>query len=1788
MSRLLSRVSSTAAGLVIVLLVVFLVILWTGIKTTGPMKNDGNRVINTSRLHRDFKDDLRVIDVQSEGTSLEELPEVNDVSPDFVRSEQEVNSRPGGFEYVQPVKISQNQYEDPPVGDNIARRHHTGHFRHSSAEVWDPHPQYEFTAFGRLFRLRLTHDNSFISQAIKVTHMTKNKTKWEPPGHQLGCFYTGVVDGDPKSVVSVSLCHGMTGHMKTSTGSYIIKPAENWRTDRNLTDPSSTLQHAIYKLSSTRTTSNDVNLPDESGHNCGVIDYDPVEEAPAPLIDDSSAARVYVGDHRRERRELTEKNFLDRSIEEASDEGLEEFVGHYGRSYPHQVQWKRQRIEGREEDDDIDDGFNNWRARRALPREYFIEIMVVADAKMVDYHGDSLVGYILVLMSTVSRIYKDPSIGNPISIAVTKIIKTDEIFGTKRSDSDGIAAADMLKRFCYWQKRNNPDEPSPEHHDAALLLTRENLCHNPRQKRCDTLGLAELGRMCSPGSSCAIVQDNGLAAAFTIAHEIGHVFSMPHDDDSKCTKFRNRSGVHNVMSRMLDDNTFPWEWSKCSRHYVTEFLEAGYANCLLDEPNNMIRSIASRLPGEDYSENEQCELVFGPGSKICPHMENDVCKRLWCTAPSWTHQSHCHTQHMPWADGTPCGNGKWCHRGECVSKKNLAPVDGQWGEWGPYGPCSRTCGGGIKIKERECNNPPPQNDGNYCIGERVRYRSCGTKECPTGSVDFRQEQCANFNNNNFNIKGLAHDVKWHAKYIKIPPEERCKLYCQVDSNQYYMLRDKVIDGTPCGPDTFHICVKGHCKPAGCDHILNSTAELDTCGVCRGNNSTCQRITGSYNASGFYGYRRVVKIPAGSSFIDIRQTGWGGLHNDTNYLALRLGENGKYILNGNFMVMHRKVIVLPGLAIEYSGPGPKIERLNSSRPINFDLILEVLSVGDIVPPQITYEYTVPKKILDSFTWILSDWSTCSHMCQGSRQRTAECRSTEHKDVVSDDYCRPEERPQEETQMCNGHCILQWQETSRSECSNHCGPGTQTVSTRCVQILITSANRTPRPFPPHACSHLNRPKELVPCTGPCDDAHWSYSDWGSCSVSCGGGMQMRTAKCVDSLGRIVPDDKCSSSKKILERFCGHEACPQWAFGDWSPCSKSCGNGTLARPFWCQVENRVVSELYCTDPLPVVVKPCNAGPCHRWSTGEWSPCSVTCGEGTRRRKVACLNADGSTGDECAISEKPDDFDTCKMDVCPTVTSPPVIYSNHGEPSQEENEVDSNGITFHPGYVWRNGNFGECSRSCNGGFKHRIVQCTSIETHTAARDDYCDSNQRPASTLPCNRHACPLWNTGDWSQCNVECGEGYQHRQVRCQSQRGETLPDKECSMDRPKHAKKCRKAPCVIQRNHNPNSKGNLPRRWRVSNWTPCSKSCGGGVKTRKVECILRTGGNEEPVEDEQCSRLGLARPRSQRPCQRLPCDFTWQEGSWSECSEDCGEGIQKRAVTCHKINRYGWIDPAPTDGCLMSDKPRGEQTCKLQECSDKFYWTAGPWRKCSHQCGRKGRQIRRLFCHDRSGKRVGKFNCPLEFKPQRKRKCNQRRCGPLTCLEAQKKFKSTGDGEYTLLIGGKNMSIYCHDMATSEPREYLTLPAGDRENYAEIYDKRLLDPRTCPYNGLRNDSCECVTERGTISGRTMFKRVRIDVAKLIIIADDYTFSWTKGAKRVEYGKAGDCYSTTNCPQGRFSINLSGTALKLTSQVSWVPQGSRAHLDVHRVNDQRVLGKCGGYCGFCTPNMDLKLEV
>lgn len=84
------------------------------------------------------------------------------------------------------------------------------------------------------------------------------------------------------------------------------------------------------------------------------------------------------------------------------------------------------------------------------------------------------------------------------------------------------SASKTLRHFCRWQQtRNQPHDGHPDHYDVAILLTREDLCRTP--KTCDTLGLAQLGQVCDPSGSCAVIEDNGLSAAFTIAHELAHV-----------------------------------------------------------------------------------------------------------------------------------------------------------------------------------------------------------------------------------------------------------------------------------------------------------------------------------------------------------------------------------------------------------------------------------------------------------------------------------------------------------------------------------------------------------------------------------------------------------------------------------------------------------------------------------------------------------------------------------------------------------------------------------------------------------------------------------------------------------------------------------------------------------------------------------------------------------------------------------------------------------------------------------------------------------------------------------------------------------------------------------------------------------------------------------------------------------------------------------------------------------------------------------------------------------------
>ena len=383
------------------------------------------------------------------------------------------------------------------------------------------------------------------------------------------------------------------------------------------------------------------------------------------------------------------------------------------------------------------------------------------------------------------------------------------------------------------------------------------------------------------------------------------------------------------------------------------FRSNGFGHCLKNSPRNNqleLGSKSGKLAGEFYDSNAQCSLVFGEGSSTCSYMPS--CSRLWCSTPGGE-ELGCKTQHMPWADGTPCGEERWCLRSECVARHESAPrQDGSWGEWASWSSCSRTCGGGVRRSVRECSSPPPSEGGLYCTGDRLRYQSCATQSCPQGE-DFRDQQCRAYNGLSHNITDLPATVKWTAKMVE---SDKCRLYCRAEhSSAYYLLASRVEDGTPCSLETEDMCVGGHCVEAGCDRVLGSPIRADQCSVCGGDGSTCHLTQGSTNSSR-YGYNSVVRIPAGATNIRVTQTSWSGSAMDDNYIAVRDSQTGEYLINGGFVLsMYSSQIQYGQVVLHYTGTDVVTETLTCSKPLSRDLIVELLTVSSLSPPQLTYSY-----------------------------------------------------------------------------------------------------------------------------------------------------------------------------------------------------------------------------------------------------------------------------------------------------------------------------------------------------------------------------------------------------------------------------------------------------------------------------------------------------------------------------------------------------------------------------------------------------------------------------------------------------------------------------------------------------------------------------------------------------------------------------------------------------------------------------------------------------------------
>lgn len=64
---------------------------------------------------------------------------------------------------------------------------------------------------------------------------------------------------------------------------------------------------------------------------------------------------------------------------------------------------------------------------------------------------------------------------------------------------------------------------------------------------------------------------------------------------------------------------------------------------------------------------------------------------------------------------------------------SFLPVNGVWGSWSGWSTCSATCGTGLRNRKRYCDNPTPEDGGNYCTGTNNEYETCSKVSC-SGSI----------------------------------------------------------------------------------------------------------------------------------------------------------------------------------------------------------------------------------------------------------------------------------------------------------------------------------------------------------------------------------------------------------------------------------------------------------------------------------------------------------------------------------------------------------------------------------------------------------------------------------------------------------------------------------------------------------------------------------------------------------------------------------------------------------------------------------------------------------------------------------------------------------------------------------------------------------------------------------------------------------------------------------------------------------------------------------------------
>lgn len=502
-----------------------------------------------------------------------------------------------------------------------------------------------------------------------------------------------------------------------------------------------------------------------------------------------------------------------------------------------------------------------------------------------------------------------------------------------------------------------------------------------------------------------------------------------------------------------------------------------------------------------------------------------------------------------------------------------------------------------------------------------------------------------------------------------------------------------------------------------------------------------------------------------------------------------------------------------------------------------------------------------------------------------------------------------------------------------CSGTCGEGTQT----CQLKVLRAAAGGGKPCPTQAtkttaCEHD------FPCPAACEVSAWGA--WGGCSATCGGGKAARTRHVTRA---AVNGGECAAWL-TERRACGtvpcEEDCELSAWGAWGACSASCGDGraTRARTLVRDAKAGGAPCQALEDEKVCHIANC-AIDCEMAPWGAWGACTRSCGGGrqTRTRGVrqpaiygghACGALESSQScniQDCAADCHVSPWETCtgchascglSNEVCERrVITParrggrpcPALTKTRVCPTKPSCPLDCNVASW--------GDWSGCSKSCGGG---KSTRTRLVLNHAAFGGQDCPAT---SESKDCNTDSCKgACVVGAWvcGVCSKTCGDGVVkpcRREIKVPPADGHVCPALEKSIA-------CGTIPCPVHCTLS-----------SFSDWTPCTKTCGGGTqaRTRSVLSAAKHGG------------AACAAGSETRACALASCPSDCTVSAWDcfACPQSCGLGITKcvRSVTALAAN-----------GGKACPTTQMSRQCSSADCPVDCSITAwGSWSTCSKSCG-----------------------------------------------------------------------------------------------------------------------------------------------------------------------------------------------------------------------------------------------